>query len=110
MKVFFIYNPFTKHPRSVDETYLQHMWCACKFFVKLQLLSFAALVHSVFPFWFENTASKGIKKLNDCMKDRKPINGTEYNTFFPPNDFDLPTQEEIESGKRKLKKAEKNND
>ena len=67
-----MYNPFTKHPRSVDETYFEHMWCACKFFVKLQLLSLAALVHSVFPFWFENTASNGIKKLNDCMQDRKP--------------------------------------
>ena len=102
MKVFFIYNPFTKHPHSVDETYFEHMWCAGKFFVKLQLLSFAALVHSVFPFWFENTASNGIKKLNDCMQDRvNPDNGTEYHTYFPPNDFDLPTSEEIEKSKKK---------
>ena len=104
MKVFFIYNPFTKHPKSVDETYFEHMWCACKFFVKLQLLSFAAIVHSVFPFWFENTASNGIKKLNDCMQDRKPDNGTEFDTYFPPNDFDLPTHEEIEKSKKKVKK------
>ena len=104
MKVFFIYNPFTKHPKSVDETYLQHMWCACKFFVKLQLLSFAALVHSVFPFWFQTTASRGVKKLNDCMKDRRPDNGTEYHTYFPPNDFDLPTHEETEKWKKKAKK------
>jgi hypothetical protein len=102
MKVFFIYNPFTKHPRSVDETYFEHMWCAGKFFVKLQLLSFAALVHSVFPFWFENTASKGIKKLNDCMKDRRPER-TEFDTYFPPNDFDLPTHEEIEKAKKRGK-------
>jgi hypothetical protein len=47
------------------------MWCACKFFVKLQLLSVAALVHSVFPFLFEYTASRGVKDLNDCMQDRK---------------------------------------
>ena len=70
MKVFFIYNPFTKHPSSVDETYFEHMWCACKFFVKLQLLSFAALVHSVFPFWFQTTASDGIIELSECMKKR----------------------------------------
>ena len=104
MKVFFIYNPFTKHPKSVDETYFEHMKCAFKFFYTLLGLSLAALVHSVFPFLFQTTASRGVKKLNDCMKDRKPINGTEYHTYFPSNDFELPTHEEIERGKRKLKK------
>ena len=96
-----MYNPFTKHPRLVNETYLEHMWCAFKFFYTLLGLSFVALVHAAFPFLFEYTASNGIKKLNDCMKDRKPINGTEYNTFFPPNDFDLPSSEEIEKSRKK---------
>ena len=108
-KVFFLYNPFTKHPRVVDETYFEHMKCAFKFFYTLFGLSLAALVHAVFPFWFENTASNGIKKLNDCMQDRK----LEINEFgdddwpgyyFPPNDFDLPTSEEIEKWKKKVKK------
>ena len=103
MKVFFLYNPFTKHPHSVDETYFEHMKCAFTFFYTLLGLSLAALVHAVFPFWFQTTASRGVKKLNDCMKDRKPINGTEYNTFFPPNDFDLPTHAEIEKSKKKGK-------
>ena len=101
MKVFFIYNPFTKHPKSVDETYFEHMKCAFKFFYTLLGLSLAALVHAIFPFWFQTTASRGVKKLNDCMKDRKPINGTEYHTYFPSNDFDLPTHEEIEKSKKK---------
>ena len=70
MKVFFIYNPFTKHPKSVGETYLQHMWCALKFSVKLYYLSYIALIHSIFPFLFEYTASRGVKDLNDCMKER----------------------------------------
>ena len=96
-------NPFTKHPRSVNETYFEHMWCACKFFIKLQLLSFAALVHAIFPFLFQTTASNGVKKLNDCMKDRRP-DRTEFDTYFPPNDFDLPTHEEIEKSKKKVKK------
>jgi hypothetical protein len=95
MKVFFIYNPFTKHPKSVNETYFEHMKCAFKFFYTLLGLSIAALVHAIFPFLFVTTASRGVKKLNDCMKDRKPINGTEYHTFFPSNDFELPTHEEI---------------
>ena len=66
-----MYNPFTDHPSKVDETYFEHMWCACKFFIKLQLLSFVALVHSVFPFLFEFTASNGVKKLNSCLQSRK---------------------------------------
>ena len=66
-----MYNPFTDHPSKVDETYFEHMLCACKFFIKLQLFSFAALVHSVFPFLFEFTASNGVKKLNNCLKNRR---------------------------------------
>jgi len=97
-----VYNLFTDHPSKVNETYFEHMWCACKFFIKLQLLSFAALVHAIFPFLFQTTASKGVKKLNDCMKDRRP-DRTEFDTYFPPNDFDLPTHEEIEKSKKKGK-------
>ena len=71
MKVFFIYNPFTKHPQSVNETYFEHMCCAFKYHYTLLRLSFAALVHAIFPFLFKTTASDGIKTLNDCMQKRK---------------------------------------
>ena len=70
-KVFLLYNPFTKHPSSVNETYFEHMKCAFKFFYTLLGLSLAALVHAVFPFWFEFTSSNGIKKLNESMQDRR---------------------------------------
>ena len=66
-----MYNPFTKHPQTVNETYLQHMRCALGFHCTLLRLSFAALVHAIFPFLFKTTASDGIKKLNDCMKNRR---------------------------------------
>ena len=66
-----MYNPFTKHPNDVNETYWEHMKCAFKFFYKLLGLSLAALVHSVFPFLFEFTASNGVKKLNNCLKNRR---------------------------------------
>ena len=95
-----MYNPFTKHPRLVNETYFEHMKCAFTFFYTLFGLSLAVLVHAIFPFLFEFTASNGIKKLNDCMQDRKPER-TEYHTYFPPNDFDLPTNEEVEKAKKK---------
>ena len=65
-----MYNPFTKHPNSVNETYFEHMCCAFKFHCTLLKLSFAVLVHAIFPFCCKTTASDGIKKLNDCMKNR----------------------------------------
>ena len=68
-------NPFTKHPKDVDETYLEHMWCAIKFSFKLECLACCAFIHAVFPFLCETTASDGIKKLNDCMENRRKGNG-----------------------------------
>lgn len=64
-------NPFTKHPHSVNETYLEHMWCAIKFSFKLECLACCAFIHAIFPFLCETTASDGIKELNDCMQKRK---------------------------------------
>ena len=68
---YLMVNPFTKHPKEVNETYLQHMWCALKFSCKLEFLSWCAFVHAIFPFWFKTTASDEIKELNDCMQKRK---------------------------------------
>ena len=65
-----MYNPFTKHPKDVNETYFEHMCCAFKFHCTLLKLSLAAFVHGIFPFWFEKTASNGIRELNDCMEKR----------------------------------------
>ena len=64
-------NPFTKHPHSVGETYFEHMKCAMKFHCSLLRLSFAALIHAIFPFCFETTASDGIKELNSCLQKRR---------------------------------------
>ena len=67
-------NIFTKHPKEVNESYLEHMWCAMKFHCTLLRLSLCALIHGIFPFWFKTTASDGIKELNDCMQDRRNKN------------------------------------
>ena len=64
-------NIFTEHPNSVGETYFQHMCCVFKFHCTLLKLSLCALIHAIFPFWFETKASDGIKKLNDCMQNRR---------------------------------------
>lgn len=54
---------FTDHPASVDETYLQHAAFAGRFSLALFGAAFAALVHSVFPFLFEKTASRIVARL-----------------------------------------------
>ena len=69
-----MYNPFTKHPKEVNETYFEHMCCAFKFHFTLLKLSTAALIHAIFPFLCETTASDGIKELNDCMQNRRNKN------------------------------------
>lgn len=60
-------NPFTKHPASVDETYLEHMGMSASFSVTLAAAALAALVHAILPFMFEKTASQLINRLHDRM-------------------------------------------
>ena len=68
-----MYNPFTEHPKKVNETYLEHMWKAIKFSIKLYLLSYKAMTHSIFPFLFEYDTSDGVRKLNTEMQKRKKV-------------------------------------
>ena len=51
-------NPFTAHPASVGETYLQHMRFAFRFGSRMLRGGIAALIHSVFPFLCVTTASR----------------------------------------------------
>ena len=64
---------FTAHPHSIGETYLQHTRIASRFFIKLFLASIAALLHAVFPFLFEHTASKIIRDLYLEMSENRQI-------------------------------------
>ena len=77
-----MYRLFTKHPASINTTYFAHMKRSCKFFIRLQFLAFAAIIHSVFPFLFEETASKGIKKLfeNIYEEDLRSLKTKKYNS------------------------------
>jgi len=54
---------FLDHPRSVEESYLEHAAFAGKFSFKLFLAAFAAMVHAVIPCLFEKTASKMIAEM-----------------------------------------------
>jgi len=51
-------NPFTEHPASVGETYLQHMCFAFRFGLRMLTGGLAAVIHSVFPFVCVTTASR----------------------------------------------------
>ena len=61
---------FLNHPRSVNETYLQHMGFAAWFASKLFTAAFAAAVHAVFPSCFEKTASGIIAELYERTHGR----------------------------------------
>lgn len=54
---------FLNHPRSVDESYLQHMAFAGRFAVLLAMASMAALIHAIIPCLFEKTASRIVAQL-----------------------------------------------
>ncbi len=61
---------FLKHPRSVNETYLEHMMFAGWFAAKLLTAATAAAIHAVIPGCFEKTASQIVANLYERTKDR----------------------------------------
>ena len=64
-------NIFTKHPKEVGESYLQHLWVAWIYSFSLFLLFLIAFIHSLFPFIFKNTTSAKIIKMAEDLKNRK---------------------------------------
>ena len=78
-------NPFTAHPKSVNETYIEHFAFALRFGFKMVFGGIAALTHAIFPFLFVTTAgsvceelqrmrqnSPGSKKLSAPIADEQP--------------------------------------
>ncbi|MEM7058639.1 MAG: DUF6356 family protein [Pseudomonadota bacterium] len=61
---------FVDHPKSVDETYLQHMAFAGWFASRLFLAAGAATVHAIIPCLFEKTASQLINQMHHRMHNR----------------------------------------
>lgn len=62
---------FVSHPKSVDESYFEHMFFAGWFAAQLALAAAAALVHAVIPGMFEKTASTIITRLHHRMQNRR---------------------------------------
>lgn len=65
-----VLNLFTAHPRSVDETYFEHMRFAAGFSLRLIAAGLAALVHALLPFLFERTASTMVGAMHQRMHNR----------------------------------------
>ena len=61
---------FLEHPRSVNESYLQHFGVAFGFAVRLFGAGCAALVHAFVPCLFEKTASNEIRRLAEKIENR----------------------------------------
>ena len=64
-------NVFTKHPKEVGETYLEHMFNAVRFSLTFLLLFVVALIHSIFPFLFTKTASCVVQEMAKHMEERE---------------------------------------
>ena len=55
---------FNRHPSSVGESYGEHLAQASGFGVTMITAGAACLVHAIFPFWFEKTASLCVQRLH----------------------------------------------
>lgn len=66
---------FNRHPRSVGETYGQHLLQAGSFGATLAAAGAACLVHAIFPFMFESTAGRCVQRLNATMAARRGAGG-----------------------------------
>lgn len=65
---------FTDHPRSVGETYVEHLESSWSFGTRMMLASLACLVHGIFPFLFTRTGSSAIRSLyNDMLTNRSRV-------------------------------------
>lgn len=64
---------FTDHPRSVGESYLQHMRLALTFGSKMVFGGLACMIHAIFPFLFVTTGSQTALKLCENFLHRNKL-------------------------------------
>ena len=62
-----LHKAFTGHPRSVGETYFEHMGVASRCGASMVVAGLACLVHAVLPFLFVRTASNCLTRLYQRM-------------------------------------------
>lgn len=62
---------FTRHPQSINETYGEHFRYASVMGLRLVGAGLACVIHSLCPFWFENTASDTVNAIHAEVASRK---------------------------------------
>lgn len=66
---------FVDHPRSVDETYVEHFGVAARFGLIMIRGGLCALVHALVPGWCVTTGSDTIRRLNRIMVEQRRAKG-----------------------------------
>ena len=67
-----IHRWFAAHPRSVGESYLEHLRTAARFGSAMVAAGMACLLHALVPALFERTGSRTVKRLYAEMAARQP--------------------------------------
>ena len=58
---------FTQHPKTVGETYFEHLNSASHFGSRMIVAGVACFLHGLFPFLFVTTGSKTVRHLHERM-------------------------------------------
>jgi hypothetical protein len=58
---------FVEHPRSVGETYIEHLKAASHFGFSMIVGGLGCLVHAILPNLFVTTGSRTVRRLHDRM-------------------------------------------
>lgn len=73
---------FTAHPRSIGETYLEHLLFASRFGFTMFRASLACFIHAVFPFVFERTGSNIMLGMAQRFIERMPAEDEKIQRFM----------------------------
>ncbi len=74
---------FVAHPDALGETYFQHLGHAVSYAGRMFAAGFCALIHAIFPFLFEKTASNMIKQMYAEITARGAIAPVEQAKVYP---------------------------
>jgi hypothetical protein len=75
-------NPFTDHPATVGESYLEHMRVALGFGAAMLVGGLACIVHALLPALFVTTGSQTIEALHDRMVTKRRQKGLRNDAPF----------------------------
>lgn len=75
-------NPFTDHPATVGESYLQHMRVALGFGAAMLIGGLACILHALLPALFVTTGSQTIEALYNRMVTKRRQKGLRADAPF----------------------------